>query len=180
MEHHPDGFRLELRREPPPLLLSHVPTCAKKLRTLAVLELEVDLTDPQEEPVYQRIAAEALESRELGWTMGEIGRRFRIDPQTAKKAVVCALEGAGRSMSAPTNRSSRGSRHAQLAAKARLLQAEGLSLSAHRWTLRWPQNRGCAVRWLATSEADGVTPLHRAFGRRSQVRTLAGAPEFGS
>ncbi len=61
--------------------------------------------------------------------MEEIGRRCRVDPKTAKKAVVWGLEVAGRPMGATTRRAFSNSKCARIAADVQRLSAEGHSLA---------------------------------------------------
>ena len=59
----------------------------QRLRTLAVLPLEVELRDPPTLPVYQRIAAQAADMRDQGASVTVIARHFGIDYHTADKAL---------------------------------------------------------------------------------------------
>ena len=60
---------------------------SQRLRTLAALPLEVELRDPPETPVYQRIAAEAAEMDADGARISLMARHFGVNANTVKKAI---------------------------------------------------------------------------------------------
>lgn len=78
-------------------------TWPERVRTHAVVPLQVDLVDLDAQPRYQVIAEEALRLRRLGWSYRKLGRHFRIDAAGVRKAVAWALEfdPVGRSLQEP-------------------------------------------------------------------------------
>ena len=62
-------------------------TRSQRLRTLAAVRLAVELRDPPETPVYQRIAAEATQMRAAGGTVKAIRVHFGVDHHTVEKAI---------------------------------------------------------------------------------------------
>ena len=59
--------------------------------------LEVELRDPPTTPVYQQIAAEAVEMDADGTPISLISSHFGVDPNTAKKAIAWFYERGTRS-----------------------------------------------------------------------------------
>jgi hypothetical protein len=70
-------------------------TRSQHIRTLATVPLEIPLAEPGPEPVFRRIADEALELHDLGWSKDKIARHFKVAGRTAAKAITYACRKAG-------------------------------------------------------------------------------------
>jgi hypothetical protein len=62
-------------------------TRTQRIRTAAALPFQVALVDTSERPVYQRIAAKALQLRELGLSDRMIAGRLEVTDKTVAKAI---------------------------------------------------------------------------------------------
>jgi DNA-binding transcriptional regulator YhcF (GntR family) len=62
-------------------------TCSQSIRTAAEIPIEVDLVEDSPPPVYQQIAARAIELRERGLSDRRIGQEIGVDPKTVIKAI---------------------------------------------------------------------------------------------
>ena len=62
-------------------------TRSQRLRNLAEISLEVELRGQPKTPVYQLIAAEAAQMHDPGVLVSAIAKHFRIDYNTAAKAL---------------------------------------------------------------------------------------------
>jgi hypothetical protein len=62
-------------------------TRTQRIRTVAQIPLETPLVDTGAMPVYQRIAAKALQLRQLGLIDTAIAKRLNVTDKTVAKAV---------------------------------------------------------------------------------------------
>jgi len=115
----------------------------QSVRTLATMAVQAPLADPAGEAVYQRISDEALRLRELGWTFGQIARRFGVNKTTAARAVRWAQEDHALGRLSV--------RYRDLSEEARALRRDGYSINAIAKELgvSWQVAKSAVLgRWL--------------------------------
>jgi len=62
-------------------------TRTQRIRTVAQIPLEIPLLDTRATPIYQQIAAKALQLRQLGLSDSAIAKRLNVSDKTVAKAI---------------------------------------------------------------------------------------------
>ena len=68
-------------------------TRSQRIRTLAEIPFEAAILDTAPAPVYQQIAAKALQLQQLGMSILAIAKRLGVTDKTVTKAVEWLLNG---------------------------------------------------------------------------------------
>ena len=73
-------------------------TLSQRIRTFAEIPIEAAILDTDAPPIYQQVAAKAIQLQQLGMSGSAIARRLGVTDRTAAKAVAWfrrAAHGAG-------------------------------------------------------------------------------------